>query len=109
MPVASRCRCGEGWKGGQGGQEGWVQINANLDIELLDSDFSLLAHAPSSPNSLLFKSRVQGGLQNEDMVDRGQVDAHTAAAHGKQEHRGWRVLLKGLYCLHSTQKAPQCC
>ena len=86
-----------------------MQSNADLDIELFDSDLPLLAHAPGLPNSLLLKGRVEGGLQDEDMVGRGQVDAHTAAAHGQQEHRGWRVLLEGLYCLHTTLEVHQFC
>lgn len=78
------------------------QKDAHLDIELLDSDLSLLTHAPGPPNGLLLKGWVQSGLQDEDMVGRGEVDAHTAAAHGQQEHRGWGVLLEGLnrlYCI----------
>ena len=85
------------------------KADSDLDIELLDSDFSLLAHAPGTPDSLFLQGWVQGGLQNEDMVGRGEVDAHTAAAHGQQEHRGWGVLLECLDCLHSTQALHACC
>ena len=71
----------------------------DLDMEPLDSDWALLAHAPGAPNGLLLQGWVQGRLQNEDMVGGGQVDAHTAAAHGQQEYRGGRILLECLYCL----------
>jgi len=78
-------------------------INPNLDKELLDIDLPLLAHAPGSPNSLLFQGWVQGRLQNEDIVGRGEVDADAAAAHGQQEHCRGRVLLKCLYCLYTSK------
>ncbi len=74
----------------------------DLDKELLDSDLPLQTHTPGSPNCLLFQSWVQSWLQNEDIVGRGEVDAHAAATHGQQEHRGGRILLKCLYCLHTS-------
>ena len=40
------------------------------------------------------------------MIGRSQVDAHTAAAHGQQEHRGWGVLLERLYRLHRFLSRP---
>ena len=81
-----------------------------LDIQLLDGDLSLLAHAPGAANGLLLQGGVQGGLQNEHMVGGGQVDAHRAAAHGQQEHCGWGVLLEGLDCLHTIKQLdPGCC
>ncbi len=74
----------------------------HLDIELLDSDWPLLAHAPGSPNCLFLQARVQGRLQHKDVVSRGEVDAHHPTAHGQQEHCGRRILLECLYCLHSS-------
>ena len=77
-------------------------MNPNLDKELFDSDLPLLTHTPGSPNCLFFQGWVQGRLQNEDIVGRGEVDAHTAATHGQQEHCGRWVLLECLYCLHTS-------
>ena len=81
-------------------------MNPDLDKELLDSDLPLLAHAPGSPNCLFFQGWVQGWLQNEDIVGRGEVDAHAAATHGQQEHCGGRVLLECLYCLYTSRADP---
>ena len=85
-----------------------VLIWSDLDVELLDSDSSLLAHTPCPPNSLLLQCWVQGRLQNEDMVGRSEVDAHTAAAHGEQEDSGGWVLLERFYRLHGIKSCKQC-
>ena len=77
-------------------------MSADLDKEFLDSDLPLLTHAPGSPNCLLFQGWVEGGLQDEDIVGRCEIDAHTAATHGQQEDCGGRILLECFYCLHSN-------
>ncbi len=78
-------------------------IDPDLDKELLDIDLPLLTHTPGSPNCLLFQGWIQGWLQNEDIVGRGKVDAHTAATHGQQEDCRGRILLERLYCLHTSR------
>ena len=72
----------------------------DLDVKPLDGNLSLLAHAPGSPNGLLLQGWVQCRLQNENIVGRGEVDAHTATTHGQQENCRGRVLLESLNSLY---------
>jgi len=71
-------------------------LDRPLDEELLHHDRPLLPHPPRAPDRLLLQRGVDAGLQQEDVVGCGQVDAHSAAADAEQEDSGGGVLLEGL-------------
>jgi hypothetical protein len=65
-------------------------------VQALDSHAACLAHAPGAPHRLLLQRPVEARLHDEHVTGCGEVDAHSAAAHGDEEHRGGRVLLEGV-------------
>ena len=85
-------------------QEKPTKILSSQDIQKGISNHTDPSSSPA--HCLLLQGGVERGLHEVDVAGRREVDAHAAAAHAEQEHRGGRVLLESLDGLQRDMRGP---